>query len=467
MVSRIGTNSNDTLEGTSDEDSLIGLDGNDSLLGQSNIDLLLGGEGEDTLDGGLGGDLMYGGIDDDIYLVEDLLDLPSEKAVNSEEEFFEIQTLEQLQNIPDAGGTDTVLSSIDYILSTDISVFGTIENLTLQGTGNIFGTGNGLDNVIIGNSGNNSLFGGEGNDTLRGNQGNDLLNGNEGADNFVYTADTAFIDANFGFDTILDFVPGEDVIVLSSNTFNFTTNGTTGLSNEDFTAVDLDTEVANSSEKIVFSRQTSTLFYNPNGSEPDFGIDLADAAFLTLLNVTDLNPATDFILTEVGNNNRNDDNNNNQKLTVYRYFNTDTGVHFYTANEAEKEAIESELPNFSFEGASYLSVDPLTREPIPSPVYRFRNQNTEVHLYTVSEIEREATENLDNFSFEGEAFYAYPAEIGAEITGTIPIFRFLNTITGAHFNTPSVAEKNNIEANLPDFQSEGIAYYAFPTGANN
>lgn len=348
-------------------------------------------------------------------------------------------------------------------MPTDISVSGTIENLTLQGEANLVGTGNNLDNSIVGNSGANSLFGAGGNDILIGNEGDDFLAGNEGNDSYVYVSDSTFANANFGLDTTVDFISGQDVIVLSSNTFDLTSNDGTGLSSADFTTVDLDTEVASSSGKIVFSRESSTLFYNPNGSEPDFGINLADAPFLTLFNVSDLNPATDFVVTSEQNNSNNENNNASQNLTVYRYFNNDTGVHFYTANEAEREVIENELPNFSSEGASYLSVDPLTGEPTPSPVYRFRNQDTGVHLYTVSEIEREATESLDNFSFEGEAFYAYPIEIGAEIAGTIPVFRFFNTTTGAHFYTPSVAEKNNIEATLPDFQAEGIAYYAFPT----
>ena len=40
-----------------------------------------------------------------------------------------------------------------------------IENLTLTGTTAINGTGNRLDNILIGNSGANLLTGGAGNDT--------------------------------------------------------------------------------------------------------------------------------------------------------------------------------------------------------------------------------------------------------------------------------------------------------------
>ena len=91
-------------------------------------------------------------------------------------------------------------------------------------------------------------------------------------------------------------------------------------------------------------------------------------------------------------------------------------------------------------------------------VYRFFNEDTGVHLYTISEIERDATEELSNFSFEGEAFAAY----ATEVDGSIPIYRFFNPTTGAHFYTPSVAERDNVANNLSEFEAEGIAYWALP-----
>ena len=151
------------------------------------------------------------------------------------------------------------------------------------------------------------------------------------------------------------------------------------------------------------------------------------------------------------------DTSNDDPNTVYRFFNQNTGVYFYTANEAERDAV-LKLDNFNFEGGSYQAVDPVSGMPEPQAVYRFLNEDTGVHLYTISEVERDATQQLSNFSFEGEAFFAYETEI----EDSIPIYRFFNSNTGAHFYTPSETERNNIEANLPEFQSEGIAYYALP-----
>jgi hypothetical protein len=40
-----------------------------------------------------------------------------------------------------------------------------------------------------------------------------------------------------------------------------------------------------------------------------------------------------------------------------------------------------------------------------------------------------------------------------------PLYRFLNTQNGAHFFTASAIEAELVEANIPHFQSEGVAYY--------
>ena len=71
-----------------------------------------------------------------------------------------------------------------------------IENLTLQGAGNINGTGNGNNNIILGNTGINTLSGAGGNDTITGGNGNDVLIGGAGADVLVGSAGNDRFDFN-------------------------------------------------------------------------------------------------------------------------------------------------------------------------------------------------------------------------------------------------------------------------------
>lgn len=147
--------------------------------------------------------------------------------------------------------------------------------------------------------------------------------------------------------------------------------------------------------------------------------------------------------------------------TVYRFLNTDTGVHLYTTFEAERASIEENLPNYISEGEAYVSVDPFTGSPDPETVYRFLNTDTGTHLYTSFEAERVSIEeNLPNYISEGEAFFAY----SEQIEGTIPVYRFFNNETGAHFYTPTEGERQSVEDTLPNYVSEGIAYYTYPVG---
>ena len=91
------------------------------------------------------------------------------------------------------------------------------------------------------------------------------------------------------------------------------------------------------------------------------------------------------------------------------------------------------------------------------PVYRFYNTSTGAHFYTTSTAERDSIRaRLPLFSYEGTAFEAI-AQAGA---GLAPVYRFFNTQTGVHFYTISEAEKNLVRDSLPQYRLEGVAYYA-------
>ena len=93
-----------------------------------------------------------------------------------------------------------------------------------------------------------------------------------------------------------------------------------------------------------------------------------------------------------------------------------------------------------------------------TPVFRFYNGNTGAHFYTISQSERDSVvSNLPVFQYEGVRWYAQTTSGNA----SIPIYRFYNQRTGAHFYTVSASERDFVIANYAEFKYEGIAYNAW------
>ena len=213
---------------------LIGNDLGDYLTGGGGNDTLSSGSGNDSLDGGVGMDSMSGGAGNDIYYVDNAGDVVIENANE---------------------GSDTVESSVSYMLGANV------ENLVLTGSANINGIGNELDNVLIGNSGNNILIGGLGNDTYyvdnvgdvviegvnagkdtvvssisyelganveglnlsgtsningKGNELNNVLNGNAGDNVLEGGAGDDFLDGGSGADTLIGGTGNDSYVVRDS-----------------------------------------------------------------------------------------------------------------------------------------------------------------------------------------------------------------------------------------------------------
>ncbi len=200
------------------------IDGSGNALGNR----LTGNDGVNVLDGQAGVDVLTGWAGNDTYIVDNAGDV----VVESRNE-----------------GTDTVNSSVSYVLGDNV------ENLILSGTDGLSGTGNTLNNILTGNAGENQLDGGNGNDMLDGNAGNDLLTGGAGFDVFRFTT-TGHID------TITDFIVADDTIQLENAVFTLlTTTGTLAASQFVIGADALD-----ANDFIIYNNATGALLYDADGN---------------------------------------------------------------------------------------------------------------------------------------------------------------------------------------------------------
>lgn len=156
--------------GNAIDNYMYGNDGNNLVDGAQGLDWLVGYGGDDTLDGGSDWDILYGCNGNDTYIVDDMFDSVFENA---------------------GAGTDTVISSINWLLGQNL------ENLTVAGGGDLVGTGNALNNVISSTAGMSTLLGQGGDDTLNGGGSDDRLDGGTGNDTMAGGKgnDTYFIDS--------------------------------------------------------------------------------------------------------------------------------------------------------------------------------------------------------------------------------------------------------------------------------
>ena len=255
-----------TIAGTEGPDVLVGTQNDDRIAGLASDDRLTGLAGNDLLDGGPGADQLTGGLGDDTYIVDDAGDGVTElenEGTDTVQAAVSYQLPAHVENLTLTGTSaidgignaldnvltgnsaanvltggagndtyvigagDTVIEAadegIDTVVSATTATLGAnLEHLTLTGNQPINGTGNTLNNILIGNQGINFLAGGMGDDTyIVGSEDFVLEQFDEGIDTIQSVA-TTVLGANVENVTLLghdavDAIGNELANVLTGN----------------------------------------------------------------------------------------------------------------------------------------------------------------------------------------------------------------------------------------------------------
>ena len=135
----------------------------------------------------------------------------------------------------------------------------------------------------------------------------------------------------------------------------------------------------------------------------------------------------------------------NPTTAMYRLYNPNSGEHFYTADEKEKDNVVA--AGWQYEGVAWYA--PKTSD---LPVYRVYNPNAGDHHYSLSKKECDDLVKL-GWKYEGIVWYSDEAE------GTV-LYRLYNpncTGAGAHHYTVSAKEKDDLIS--IGWKDEGTAWY--------
>ncbi|MCK2055326.1 Ig-like domain-containing protein [Methylobacterium sp. 37f] len=112
---------------------------------------------------------------------------------------------------------------------------------------------------------------------------------------------------------------------------------------------------------------------------------------------------------------------------TFRFFDTKSGGHFFTASADEAAQVRASMPSFVQEGIAWTTPDKGTDTV---DVFRFYDTKTGDHFFTADVSERDGLiQSGSSYHYEGVAFEAFANE-GA--SGTAAVERFFNVQTGQH-----------------------------------
>lgn len=144
----------------------------------------------------------------------------------------------------------------------------------------------------------------------------------------------------------------------------------------------------------------------------------------------------------------------NSPFQIYRFLNSETGTHFYTASIEERNALISGDASLTYQGNVFDSN--ATEAGGGAAVVRFFNTMTGTHFYTAdTEEAANIRSNLPQFTEEGVEFFAHTSEG----SGRTALFRYFNAENGSHLFTTSETGPETSITTVGQYSYEGIAYY--------
>ena len=133
-----------------------------------------------------------------------------------------------------------------------------------------------------------------------------------------------------------------------------------------------------------------------------------------------------------------------ESVSMFRLYNQNSGEHFYTSNEEEKNNLVS--LGWKYEGIGWTAPSKSN-----SPVYRLYNKNGGEHHYTMSADEKDSLIKA-GWSYEGIGWYS-------DDNKSVPLYRQYNPNAFANNHNYSVSKEENDWLVGLGWKAEGIGWY--------
>ena len=131
-------------------------------------------------------------------------------------------------------------------------------------------------------------------------------------------------------------------------------------------------------------------------------------------------------------------------ISMYRLYNPNSGEHFYTSNESEKNNLVS--LGWKYEGIGWTAPSKSN-----TPVYRLYNKNGGEHHYTMSANEKDTLVKA-GWKYEGIGWYS-------DDNKSVPLYRQYNPNAFANNHNYSTSKKENDWLVSLGWKAEGIGWY--------